>query len=77
MIGRLQMWAAAVAVVVAALLASWLGGSKAGRANAKAEAEAAKARAARQARETENEVEALDIDALGRRAAKWVRDPKR
>lgn len=36
MIGRLRMWSTAFALVVAALMASWLGGRKSAQADAKA-----------------------------------------
>lgn len=73
MIARLKLWAAAIGFAVAALVASWLGGRKAARADdneAKLDAVAA-------AKEVENEVEALDRDALMSRAQHWVRGPER
>lgn len=73
MIARLKLWAVAIGFAVAALVASWLGGRKAARADdneAKLDAVAA-------AKEVENEVEALDRDALMSRAQRWVRGPER
>jgi hypothetical protein len=73
MIARLKLWAAAVGFVVAALLASWLGGRKSAQTDAKAD----RLDAANRAKEIENEVEALGNDDLKRRAAVWVRGADR
>lgn len=58
---------------VIALAASWFGGRKSAQADIKAQVATAKLEAVQAAHEVENEVEALDVDALKRRAAVWVR----
>lgn len=62
---------------VIALAASWFGGRNAARADIKAQIVTAKLEAVEAAHEVENEVEALDVDALKRRAAVWVRKAER
>lgn len=56
-----------------ALAASWFGGRNAARDDIKAQIATARLKATEAAHEVENEVEALDTDALKRRAAVWVR----
>lgn len=76
MIARLKAWAALAGLVVAALAASWFGGRKSAKTDAKLrEAEDDLATAMR-ARSIENEVEAMRPDALRERARKWVRPPQ-
>ncbi len=62
---------------VIALAASWFGGRNAARTDIKAQIVTARLKAAEAAHEVENEVEALDVDALKRRAAVWVRKTER
>lgn len=73
MIARLKLWAVAIGFAIAALAASWFGGRKAAQADAKQ----SKLDAITAAKEIENEVEALDRDALMSRAQRWVRGPER
>lgn len=77
MIARLKLWAAAAGVVIAALAASWLGGRKAARTDAKLQAAEDNLDAALRAKEIENEVEALRPNALRERSRKWVRGVNR
>jgi len=58
---------------VVALAASWFGGRKSAQADAKLETAERKLRVVRQAEVIEDEVEALDRDALKSRSRKWVR----
>lgn len=67
----------AVVIYVISLVASWLGGRKQGQTETEARQNVIRLEAAREAREVENEVEAVDRAALKRRAAVWVRKPKR
>ena len=74
---RWQLWAVVAAAFILGVLgvrAKWLSD---GEEKLRERIEAKRADALRQAREVENEVEALDRDALKRRASVWVRDPKR
>lgn len=73
MIARLKVWAAALGVGIALLVASWLGGRKAGRADTKLDIAEKNLSDALTARDIENEVEALSPDALRDRSRKWVR----
>lgn len=66
-----------VLLYVISLAASWFGGRKQGQTDAKAHQNGTRLEAVKAAREVENEVEAMDSDALKRRAAVWVRKPKR
>lgn len=66
-----------LAAGVIALAASWFGGRNAARADIKAQIATARLKATEAAHEVENEVEALDVDALKRRAAVWVRKAER
>jgi alkyl hydroperoxide reductase subunit AhpF len=77
MIGRLKLYAALVGLFVTTLLATWFGGRMTGAANTKAKQAEGRVKAMKQAEEIENEVEALDVDALKRRSTKWVRNTKR
>jgi hypothetical protein len=56
--------------------ALWFGGRRAGASAEKAKQTEARIEAVKQAQEVENEVEALDRDALKSRARVWVRGPK-
>jgi hypothetical protein len=76
MIARLKLWAAAVGLVVAALLASWFGGRKSARTDTKIKRLEDDLAAASRAKEIEDEVEAMRPDALRERARKWVRPPQ-
>lgn len=67
----------AVVLYAITLAACWFGGRKQGQTDAKAHQNVIRLEAAREAREVENEVEAVDRDALKRRAAIWVRKPER
>lgn len=64
-------------VAVAALLASWFGGRKAGQTVVKAKALEARLEAVKEAEDVRNEVEAFDRDTLRGRATIWVRKSKR
>jgi hypothetical protein len=77
MIGRIKLYAALVGLFVTTLLATWFGGRMTGAANTKAKQAEGRVKAIKQAEEIENEIEALDVDALKRRSAKWVRNTKR
>jgi hypothetical protein len=77
MIGRLKLYAALVGLFVTTLLATWFGGKMTGAANTKAKQAEGRVKAIKQAEEIENEIEALDVDALKRRSTKWVRNTKR
>jgi hypothetical protein len=77
MIGRLKRYAALVGLFVTTLLATWFGGRMTGAANTKAKQAEGRVKAIKQAEEIENEIEALDVDALKRRSTKWVRNTKR
>jgi hypothetical protein len=77
MIGRIKLYAALVGLFVTTLLATWFGGRMTGAANTKAKQAEGRVKAIKQAEEIENEIEALDIDALKRRSTKWVRNTKR
>lgn len=76
-LARLKLWAAGAGILIAALAASWFGGRKSGISDTKAAQTEARLTAVKKAQEVENEVEALDRDALKRRAAVWVRQDKR
>jgi hypothetical protein len=77
MIGRLKLYAALVGLFVTTLLATWFGGRMTGAANTKTKQAEGRVKAMKQAEEIENEIEALDVDALKRRSTKWVRNTKR
>lgn len=57
----------------AALAASWFGGRASARADAEAAQNEVRLEAVKEANEVRDEVEALDRDALKRRASVWVR----
>lgn len=70
MIARLKLWAAAIGLVIAALAASWFGGRKAGKTDAKLE----EAEDAIQGHVLRNEVEnriARERDARERLRSDW------
>lgn len=76
-VARWQLWAILVAAFLLGILgirAKWISD---GEAKLRAKIEAKRQEAVQQAREIENEVEALDRDALKSRARQWVRGPKR
>lgn len=73
MIGRLKLYLAAAGAVAFALVASWFGGRKAATADIKVEQAERDLTNALRAKEIEDEVEALDRDALKSRSRKWVR----
>jgi hypothetical protein len=77
MIGRIKLYAGLVGLFVTTLLATWFGGKMTGAANTKAKQAEGRVKAIKQAEEIENEIEALDVDALKRRSTKWVRNTKR
>lgn len=58
---------------VAALVVSWFGGRASARADAEAAQNEVRLEAVKEANEVRDEVEALDRDALKRRASVWVR----
>jgi len=71
----MMKWIIAIATTVAGLAAIWFGGRKAGISDVKAKQNEEQLKAVKDANEVRNEVEALDRDALKRRATKWVRGP--
>lgn len=76
-VARWQLWAilgAAFLLGILGIRAKWVSD---GEAKLRAKIEAKRQEAVQQAREIENEVEALDRDALKSRARQWVRGPKR
>ena len=70
-------WIMATLAAVAGFLAIWFGGRRSAKADIKAKQATARLKAAKEAEDVRNEVEALDRDALKRRAAGWVRGPDR
>jgi hypothetical protein len=74
MIARIKIYLALFVLFVTTLLATWFGGRMTGAANIKAKQAEGRVKAIKEAEEIENEVEALDVDTLKRRAAKWVRN---
>jgi uncharacterized protein YdgA (DUF945 family) len=73
MIARLKLWASVAGLGALALLASWFGGKKSAVSSIQAKQAKADLKTAIRAEEIENEVEALDSDALKSRSRKWVR----
>jgi hypothetical protein len=73
MIARLKLIATGFGLFFTLLAASWFGGRKSAQTDIKAKQDKADLKAALRAEEIENEVEALDTDALKRRSRKWVR----
>jgi len=73
MFGRIRLYAIGVASGFLALLAIYWQARRAGAAAAKAAANEAKWDDLAKAKKTEDEVNALDDDALRGRSAKWVR----
>ena len=73
MISSLKVWAAALGVGIALLVASWFGGRNSGQAGIKLDTAEKNLSDALAARDIENEVEALSPDALRDRSRKWVR----
>jgi len=71
---RIKLFFAAVGAFMLMVLTTWLSLKRAADANEKAKAATGRIGAMKQAEEIENEVEALDVDALKRRSAKWVRE---
>jgi hypothetical protein len=77
MIGRLKVYAALIGLFITTLAATWFGGKMTGAANVKAKQAEGRLRAVKEAEGISNEVEALDVDTLKRRATRWVRNSKR
>lgn len=77
MIARLQIWAAAAAMFIIALAASWFGGRKAAQADIKADRAERRLQTVKEARDVADEIEALDRDTLNARARVWVRGVNR
>jgi hypothetical protein len=77
MIGRLKLYAALIGLFITTLAVTWFGGRMTGAANVKAKQAEGRLRAVKEAEGISNEVEALDVDTLKRRSAKWVRNSKR
>lgn len=75
MLARLKLWAAAVGLVIAALATSWFAGRKSGQTDTKVRQTERDLDTSLRAKEIENEVGALDIDALKSRSRVWVRGP--
>lgn len=74
---RIKLLLASVGLIITAIAASWFGGRKSAAADIKAQNTARRLEAVKEAEDVRDEVEALDRDALKRRAAVWVRDNKR
>lgn len=72
MIARLKLWAAAAGVVIAALVASWLGGRKAGRTDIKIEGLKDEVKGHTLRKEIDSSV-ARDGDARERLRSDWKR----
>ena len=70
-------WLAGAAIGALGFLAVWFGGKASAKSDARAKQAEARLKAAKEAEDVRNEVEALDRDALKRRASVWVRKPKR
>lgn len=70
-------WVWAVLVGVVGFAAIWFSGKQSGISDAKQKQAEVRLEAEKRAQEIENEVEALDRDALKSRARRWVRGPKR
>jgi hypothetical protein len=66
-------WVWAVLVGVAGFAAIWFGGRTSAQNDTKEKQAEARRETATKAQEIENEVEALDRDALKSRARRWVR----
>ena len=71
---RLRLILSGIGLFFTLLAASWFGGRNAAKADIKAKQTKADLKAAVRAEEIENEVEALDADALKQRSRKWVRN---
>lgn len=77
MLTRWQLWGLVALAFVAGVLgirAKWMAD---GEEKLRAKIEQKRQQAIEEARDVRDEVEALDRDTLQRRAAKWVRNPKR
>lgn len=70
---RIKLFFAAAGAFLLMVLTTWLSLKRASAANEKVKVATGRIEAMKQAEEIENEVEALDVDALKRRSAKWVR----
>ena len=71
---RIKLFLAAVGAFLLMALTTWLSLKRAADANEKAKVATGRIEAMKQAEEIENEVEALSVDDLKRRSAKWVRN---
>jgi hypothetical protein len=71
---RIKLFLAAAGAFLLMVLTTWLSLKRAADANEKVKAATGRIEAMKQAEEIENEVEALSIDDLKRRSAKWVRN---
>lgn len=70
---RIKLFFAAAGSFLFMVLTTWLSLKRANDAERKAEQAENRIEVIHRAQEIENEVEALDIDTLKRRSAKWVR----
>jgi hypothetical protein len=71
---RIKLFLAAAGAFLLMVLTTWLSLKRAADANEKAKVATGRIEAMKQAEEIENEVEALSVDDLKRRSAKWVRN---
>ncbi len=71
---RIKIFFAAAGAFLLMVLTTWLSLKRASDANEKVKVATGRIEAMKQAEEIENEVEALDVDTLKRRSAKWVRE---
>jgi hypothetical protein len=71
---RLKSILAGFGLFFTLLAASWFGGRRSAQTGIKAKQDKADLKTALRAEEIENEVEALDTDALKQRSRKWVRN---
>ena len=70
---RIKLFFAAAGAFLLMVLTTWLSLKRASDANEKVKVATGRIEAMKQAEEIENEVEALSVDDLKRRSAKWVR----
>lgn len=70
-------WVYAALVGIIGFVAIWFSGRRSGISDVKHKQAEARIEAEKMAQEIENEVEALDRDALKSRARRWLRGPNR
>ena len=73
MFTHIKLFLAAAGAFLLMVLTTWLSLKRAAAANEKVKVATGRIEAMKQAEEIENEVEALSVDDLKRRSAKWVR----